>query len=299
MIISSSIDLKKYLNNQKTAVALGSFDALHKGHIHIIKTMVKYANANKLVPVVQLVEFSGDEKVNTLEKRLDILRKLGVELVIAEQFTEDFKKVDYKTFVSEFLSERYNAKAVFAGDNYRFGYMAEGNTEKLCEECNKYDICAFVIPCVQIDDVVSSTKIREFIKLGDMQKTTEYMTRPYSVSGKVIHGQALGRTLDFPTANIELPAEQVVPKDGVYLTHIITNDGEFYGITNVGAKPTVDIKKRNIETYISGYEGDLYGKIIEVEFLKYLRDIKKFEDLEALKEQLKKDKKQIRGYGKM
>ena len=125
-----------------------------------------------------------------------------------------------------------------------------------------------------------------------MEKVTEYMGRPFSVSGEVVHGRGIGRTIGFPTANINMPEGLVVPRDGVYLSKVIVEGMVFYGITNIGAKPTVDVEDKNIETYIKDYKGDIYGKSIEVQFLKRIRDIQRFESIEDLKKQLEKDKKE-------
>ena len=293
MIITNSTELKNILKDKKTAVALGSFDALHKGHIYVIGKAVEYAKKNNLTALVQLVDIPTRLRINTLETRLEILEKMDVEVVVVEQFTENFRSVNYKDFICEFLGDKYNAAAVFCGDNYRFGYLAEGDTNKLTEGCSKCGISVNVIPCIEIEDVVSSTVIRGFIKNGNMEKVTEYMTRPYAVSGEVAHGRGLGKTLGFPTANISIPPDAVIPKSGVYLTQVHL-DGKIYdGITNVGAKPTVGANEMNIETYINQFNGDLYGKTITVEFKKRLRDIKKFNSLEELKAQLEKDKAEI------
>ncbi len=293
MIKTSSAELKNILKGKKTAVALGSFDALHKGHIYVIDKAVEYAKNHNLTALVQLVEIPSRLRINTFETRMRILEDMGVDVVVVEQFTDSFRKVDYKNFICEFLAEKYNAAAVFCGDDYRFGYMAEGDTCKLCDGCSKIGISVNVIPCIEIEGVVSSSVIREFIKAGDMEKAAEYMTRPYSVSGKVIHGRGLGRTLGFPTANISIPPDTVIPKTGVYVTRVWIEDNAFRGITNVGAKPTVEVDEVNIETYIWNFNGNLYGKTIQVDFLKRLRDIKKFDSLEALKAQLEEDKKHL------
>ncbi len=293
MITTNSTELKNILKEKKTAVALGSFDALHKGHIYVIGKAVEYAKKNNLTALVQLVEIPTRLRINTLETRLQILEKMGVEVVVVEQFTENFRSVDYKSFICEFLSDKYNAAAVFCGDNYRFGYMAEGDTDKLSEGCSKCGISVKVIPCIEIEGVVSSTVIREFIKNGEMEKAAEYMTRPYAVSGEVVHGRGVGKTLGFPTANISIPPNAVIPKNGVYLTKVRL-DGEIYdGITNVGAKPTVDVDEVNIETYMDKFDADIYGKTIAVEFIKRLRDTKKFDNLEELRTQLERDKMEI------
>lgn len=294
MKVTNSSELKRYLN-KKTAVALGSFDALHKGHVRVIGEANNFAKDNGLLSLVQLVEMPRlTERVKTLEQRLDILESMGVDIVVIENFTEDFKAVGYKEFVARYLNGVYNAKAVFAGDNYRFGHLAEGDTHKLSKECKKYGIDVFIQPCVELEGVISSSRIRDLVKSGKVEKAFELMARPYSIRGEVVHGREIGRSLGFPTANIDIPKDMVIPKDGVYLSRVLFESREFCGITNVGSKPTVDVSNKNIETYIAGYDGDLYGETIEIEFLKYLRGIKKFDSLEELKTQLEKDKENIK-----
>lgn len=294
MKVTNSSELKRYLN-KKTAVALGSFDALHKGHVQVIGEANNFAKDNGLLSLVQLVEMPRlAERVKTLEQRLDILESMGVDIVVIENFTEDFKAVGYKEFVARYLNGVYNAKAVFAGDNYRFGHLAEGDTHKLSKECKKYGIDVFIQPCVELEGVISSSRIRDLVKGGKMEKAFELMSRPYSIRGEVVHGRGIGRSMGFPTANIDIPKNMVIPKDGVYLSRVLFESQEFCGITNVGSKPTVDVSNKNIETYIAGYDGDLYGETIEIEFLKYLRGIRKFDSLEELKTQLEKDKENIK-----
>ena len=290
MKVLNSSELNNYIIPKKTAVALGSFDALHKGHMHIIGKMVAYASENGLTAMVQLVEFPSGVRVNSTEKRMEILESAGVECVVIEEFTEDFRKVSYRDFIKGFLKERYNAAAVFAGENYRFGYMAEGDTHKLEAECGRLGIKTEIASCLEIDGIISSTKIREFIKTGDMEKVTEYMGRRFSVIGTVVHGKALGRTIGFPTANINIPERMVIPREGVYLTEVCADGVSFKGITNLGAKPTVNTEKFNIETYIADFDRDIYGEKIEVRFLKRIRDIIRFASLNELKKQLEEDK---------
>ena len=294
MIITNRNEIKNY-TTKKTAVALGSFDAIHKGHIKVISAAVCFAKENGLLSLVQIFENPGmKEALNSTSDRIEILKSLNVDIVVIEKFDEEFKSTSYSDFVRDYINARYNAAAVFAGQNYRFGYMAKGDSALLFEECLKYNIKANIINCLEIDGIVSSTKIRKFVKAGDMERVTQYMTRPYKVRGTVVHGREIGRKLGFPTANINLPEEKVVPKEGVYLTRVILGNGEiFFGITNVGKKPTVNITSANIETHISDFKGDIYGQEIEIEFLKRIRDIKKFDSIDLLKDQLKEDLNEI------
>ena len=297
--LAKGTELKTY-TGRKTAVALGSFDSIHKGHISIITEMCKYAKEHGLLSVVQIFEippklYNGEAlNVNTMKRRLEILEEMGVEAVVIESFTQEFRGIEYEEFVSDFLSERYNAKAVFAGENYRFGHLAKGDAKALVSECEKWGIDAKIIPCVEIDGTVSSSRIREFIRSGEVERATEFMTRPHVIEGEIVRGKALGRTIGFPTANMNIPENQILPKSGVYLARVLIDGKTYFGITNVGSKPTVDDERKNVETYIQDFNQEIYGKIIKIEFLKRIRDIVKFDSLEELKKQLEEDKKAIR-----
>ncbi len=293
MIVAKSNELNKAIT-KKTAVALGSFDALHKGHLGVIGEAIKYAKKNKLLSMVQIVERNETDKVNTLSKRLEILESMGVDVVVVEEFTPEFKSVRYDRFIEAFIFQKYNAAAVFAGENYRFGFMAEGDAESLKKICGDFGVEVFIVPYVlELDKVISSSAIRDFISNGEIEKARDYMARPFSISGKVIHGNSVGRKHGFPTANISIPQKLVIPKDGVYATQINVDGKTYRGLTNLGTKPTVKIDERNIETYILDFEGDLYGKEIKIEFLKRIRDTKKFCSLKELKKQIEEDKKNI------
>ncbi len=297
MIVTNSVELIKY-TSKKTAVALGSFDAIHKGHIEIINEAVKSAKQSDMLSMVQLFKIppaviNGARAINSFEKRIEIIEALGADIVVVEQFDEKFKSVEYTDFVEEYLSNRYNSGMVFAGSNYRFGHFAKGNPQKLIDECRKCNIAVNVLDCLELDGVISSTRIRRCIEEGNVELAANLMTRPYSIINEVVKGKALGRVIGFPTANINIPEGLIIPKDGVYVTRVKLEGEAFPGITNVGSKPTVENMERNIETYISGFQAEIYGKIIEVEFIKRLRDIKKFDNLDDLKKQLIKDKEKM------
>ncbi len=297
MIVTNSLELKKHIQNKKAAVALGSFDALHKGHMKVISKMVGFARKNGILSIVQLFEKPlRDERVNLLDKRISLLENIGVDIVVVERFDDEFCSIKYKEFVSDILKNRYNAAKVFSGENYRFGHNAEGDALKLKEECKKYGIETEILPCLKIDDnVISSTAVRTLLKSGDVASASELLERPYEVEGEIIHGRGFGHTIGFPTANISIPENLIIPKDGVYLTKVSLEGKSYAGITNVGAKPTVDDLEKSIETYISGIDGDLYGKTLKIEFIKRIRNVKKFDDVNALKAQLEEDKKHIKG----
>lgn len=300
MIVVNSSEIRKF-TDKKTSVALGSFDALHQGHTRLIKMAADIAKERGYTSLVQLFRIppggynsKGEiECVNTLEKRLSILETMGIDMVVIEDFDESFRQTSYKEFVSEYIQEKYNAAVVCAGYNYRFGFKAEGDTTSLVEECRKLGVDVHIQDCVRLDKAISSSLIRETVRCGDMEKAELYMGRRFSLRGEVVKGRQLGREMGFPTANINLPDGIVVPAEGVYKTYVTIDGVQYTCITNVGHKPTVDATEQNCETYIIGFDGDLYGRQIEIEFCMRLRDIQNFESIGELKIQLEKDLKKV------
>lgn len=275
-----------------TAAALGSFDALHRGHMRIIGDTVRYAKENKLLSLVQLFSYPdsmGFKCINTIEKRVEILEKARVDIVVIESFDDSFKNMSAEEFVARRLHCGYRAEAVFAGFNYSFGRGAVGDTELLARECGRYGIKTFITDCVELNGCISSSRIREALRRGNTAFAAEMMGRPYAMSGTVVHGSQIGRTLGFPTANMDLLSGTVIPSAGVYATRTAIDGKSYAAITNVGAKPTVGERKQNAETYIIGFDGDLYGRRIEIEFYERLRGIRCFENTGELREQLEHD----------
>ncbi len=295
--------LKNDISDTRTAVALGQFDAIHKGHTEIISWATEYAKEHNLKSLVYMFENNPQEvisgrsvpAVNTMEKRLELLKRLGVDMVFVEKFDKEYMDIPYTEFVQKYLRDRFNAEAVGVGYNYSFGKGGLGNTTLLARECEKCGINTMVVPKVEVDgEAVSSTAIRERISRGDVDGAAKMLGRCFSIKGEVVKGRQIGgRYLGFPTANIEIPQETILPKTGVYACRTRVGNLVYRSITNVGAKPTVGDEQASIETHIDGTFGELYGQVIEVEFCRFLRDIKKFESLDALAEQLKKDKENM------
>lgn len=292
------------LRLKNTAVALGVFDAMHLGHLEIIDNVVEHARENGLKSAVYMfrnipksVLTNTDIKnVNLFKKRLHILYERGVDIVIAERFTHEYMKLEYTEFVKQYLVEKFDAKYVCAGFNYHFGYKGKGDTAALKQLCGEYGIKVHIAECKSLDKPVSSTLLRKLIASGEMEEAAKYLGRTFSVTRRIEHGERVGRKIGFPTANIQLPDFHVVPKFGVYVTRAKVN-GEWHpAITNVGGKPTVGTNKPCIETYMLDFDGDVYGKEIEIEFHHYLRPIEKFNSLDDLKAQLEKDKAYARKY---
>ncbi len=301
----SLFDGRLKLNN--TAVALGGFDAIHMGHKTVISTAVEYAKKNNLASVVYMFKNqprsvlteTAEADVNSFEKRLEILEDLGVDIVVAEWFLPKYREITAEDFVKEHLRNYLDAKFVVAGFNYRFGKGGQGDVKTLCELGEKYEIAVKVMPKVDLENErISSSGIREYIKNGEMEKARKRLGRGYSVKGKVFKGNQLGRTIDFPTVNLSIPENVVTPKYGVYITKTKVAGKEYPSITNVGEKPTVENGTPCIESHIIGFSGDLYESDIEIEFYSFHREITKFEDLNALKNQLDMDKEKAVEYFK-
>ncbi len=289
----------------KTAIALGGFDAMHKGHQAIIKRVVETAKAEGLTSVVyffvnQTKEVLCGEKipsVNTLEKRLAILEELGVDVAVAQWVTEKFLETSPEEFVTEYLKKSLDARFVAAGFNYRFGKCGKGDARLLRELGEQLNIRVCEIPCVMVDgEPVSSSRIRQLISEGRLQAAETCLGRKFELSGRVVVGNRFGRELGIPTANLEFPEKLLLPQEGVYLTETKVDGSWYPSMTNVGGKPSVEKNHPGIETHLLDFAGDLYGKEIEVRFHQKIREIVRFEYLEELQKQLQKDKKTVAEY---
>lgn len=280
-------------------VALGSFDGLHSGHLSLVNKIIELANENKGRSIVYTFKnhprtlIKGATPPKLLmdnESKEEILEALGVDLIYFEEFNEEYMKLTPEGFI-KYLCEKFKVKGIVVGFNYRFGYKNIGNIEMLKELSTKYGYELYVMePCNYENEVISSTRIRNELLNGNVDKAMKMLNRPYIIKGKVVHGKKLGRTIGFPTANLEYSKEALIPRKGVYYTNVQWQDKIYKGITSVGNNPTVNGDKLTIETYILDFNNDLYGHNIKVYFIKKIRDEKKFNSIDDLVIQLKKDK---------
>ena len=307
MLVYESNKKTDFLPLSDTAVALGAFDAIHKGHKTIIEDMVEYSKENGLKSVVYMFKNMPKEvidgikipSVNSFEQRIRILEKMGVDIVVAEEFTEEFSQISAEDFVTEYLIKRLGAKYVVSGDNYHFGKMGKGDAAFLAEFLAPYGVKTKAIPCIMADgERVSSTRIRKCIEEGKVEEAKKLLGRCYSIFGRVSEGNRIGRLMNFPTANISIPDNCISPHYGVYVTKIVVDSREYPSVTNVGGKPTVEENAECIETHIMDFSGDIYGKEIEIKFIKFIRGINKFSSIDELKCQIEKDKKFAKEYFK-
>ena len=291
-------DLKD-IQNSNNYIALGSFDGLHIGHLSLIYKVVEIAKENngksmvftfKNHPKTLIYKEHVPKLLMDNHRKVEILTTHKVDIVCFQEFNLEFMKMTPEEFV-EFLVFKYNVKGFVVGFNYKFGYKNLGNVELLQKLQNKYGYKLCVMdPCTYKEQVISSTRIRKSLEDGDVLDASKMLSLPYALSGEVVHGKKLGRTIGFPTANLKYNQKFILPKVGVYYTNIKVNNKIYKGITSVGNNPTVDGENLTIETYILDFNKDIYGEKIDISFIKKIRDMKKFNGVEELKDQLEKDK---------
>lgn len=279
-------------------IALGSFDGLHLGHLSLVRKVRELAIKNGGKSIVftfknhprAFINNNNLELIMTNEEKLKVLEYENINVVAFKDFDENIMKISPEDFV-EWLCESYNVKGIVVGFNFKFGYKNLGDTELLEKLQKKYGYKLYIMNPYKLEDkIISSTYIRNLILDGNVKKAFLMLSRPYMLSGKVIHGKKLGRTIGFPTANLEINDKKVIPKKGVYYTNVDIEGKIFKGITSVGNNPTVNGKELTIETYILDFNNNIYEKEIKVYFIDRIRDEIKFNNIDELTKQLKKDK---------
>lgn len=285
--------------SRPTVLTLGVFDGLHLGHQRIMQTVVERAKAANAAataltfdphPRAVLHPESAPPLLQTLDQRLAAFEVLGIEQAIVIQFNREFAAQDAETFLAETVAERLHAKEVYLGKGFAFGKNRGGNIELLRKMSRDLGFFADEVPEVRLrDERISSSKIRELLAAGKVNKARKMLGRPYGVEGVIVRGDRRGHTIGFPTANLH-PHNRVIPKFGVYTTATLIDDVWRRGITNVGVRPTFETDTEpSIETYIFDFDGDLYGDVLRVRFLHRIRDERKFGGIDELRAQIEKD----------
>lgn len=290
-------------------LTIGTFDGVHLGHQKIINQLNEEAEKIggesvlfTFYPHPRMVLYPdshGLKLIQTQAEKVDKLRRMGLQNTIVYPFTLEFSRLSALEFVRDFLVNELNVKKLVIGYDHQFGKNREGSIQFLLDVCETYDFEVIEIAAQEIDEVnVSSTKIRNAIKSGDIETANSFLGEPFQLQGVVVKGQSLGRELGFPTANIDLQSDlKLIPAAGVYAVKVDV-DGVFYdGMMNLGNRPTIDDETTtNIEVHLFDFSGDLYGKMLTVQLLSRFRDVIKFDSVEALKTQLAKDETTIRSY---
>ena len=293
--ISDISEIKE--ENKKRVAALGFFDGIHKAHQKIIGSAIDATGKGFKSAVITLdkspKEYFGktsEESLTPTNKKNELLKNLGVDEVYYLEFNEKLQNLSAKEFINNIL-KKLNVEMVFCGFDYRFGFKGLGTPDLIKES----GIEVMVQEKQKIDEEkISTTVLKEFVRKGEFSKYKEYTGRFYSISGLVVKGRQLGRTINFPTANLELDGKYLLPEtNGVYVTKIKVNNKIYKSVTNIGYNPTVSDEKNRkfIETHILDFDEDIYGEKIEIYFYEFLRKEQKFESFDHLKEQLKLDKK--------
>lgn len=296
-------DISKIHFEGPSVVTIGNFDGVHLGHAALLKKTVELGEKHKTRSVVftfanhpmEFVQRKKIEYLSLFERKLEIFTLFGISDTVCVPFDERIMDMTTERFSEEILLERLHAKDVVMGFDSRLGKGREGRVEYLKETGERMGFTVHIIEPVLVDEMrVSSSCIRDFIKKGEVESALRYLGRPYELEGEVIHGQKLGRKLGYPTANIRLDYDFVLPKKGVYFCRAILDGKQFDVAVSVGDNPTIENKGFSVEGHLLDFSGDLYGKTLRLQFIRRLRDELKFSSLEDLKEQLGKDTEEIK-----
>lgn len=293
LIIKDTIDISY---DYPTVVTLGKFDGVHRGHMELVDRVLSYEKENwveGMNPVSCVCCFQVSPiGLLTTEERRDILRKKGVQLLVEVPFVPELITMEPEQFVAKILVEGLGARHVVVGEDYRFGYQRRGDVRLLKTLGEDFGFTVETVSKVRDGGQdISSTRIREALMKGDMENVRNLLGYPYFVTGKVIHGRRLGRTIGFPTTNVIPDQGKLLPPCGVYTVRSEINGRSFNGITNIGTKPTVGGHFIGVETFLYKCSEDLYGETQKIELLHFQRPEVKFPSIEQLKKRIEEDRR--------
>ncbi|MBI9012790.1 MAG: bifunctional riboflavin kinase/FAD synthetase [Clostridiales bacterium] len=298
MKIIHSID-DMFQSLQPSALALGTFDGVHIAHKEVIESVVKVAKEAGLLSVVYTFSNHPKEmndsvetpkKLITPEKKIEIIEKLGVDVLIIVPFDEQQLNIEAETFLKSIIIDKINAKHVIVGYDFRFGKNAKGCVNMLSDNQEIYNYTLDIVKPIRHEGViVSSTIIRNFLLNGQVEEATALLGRKYDLKGTVVKGKQVGKTLGFPTINLESTYDMSILKPGVYITETLFNDVVYPSVTNVGFNPTFNQKNFNVETFILNFNQELYDETVHILFIRFIRPEIKFDNLEDLIKQIDDD----------
>lgn len=273
-----------------SAVALGAFDGLHKGHMAVIRAAVQKGESLQSAVLTFARSPSGKAELLTGEEKEKLLKEAGVRRMYSLEFSE-LKEWDARRFVKEILFEKCGARLLCCGEDFRFGKGREGDVSLLGQLCERQGASLIVVPPVKEGgEKISSTRIRLAVEQGEISLANKLLGRPFGFFAEVIHGNHIGGPiLGTPTLNQAVPENFCLPPFGVYSSWVQVGGDFFYGVTNIGVKPTVGSDRVLAETYLPGFSGDLYGRKVRLCLLEFIRPEKKFSSLEELKEEIKRN----------
>ena len=296
-----------YNNNSNSAVTIGTFDGVHIGHKKIIERLNSSAKENNLESIILtffphprmvLQKDTNIKLINTMEERSQILERTGLNHLVIHPFSTEFSQLSAKEYVQQMLVKYLKAEKVIIGYDHRFGKGRTANIQDLIKYGEEFNFDVEEISQQDIKNVaVSSTKIRKALENGQIEKANTYLGYNFMLTGKIVKGKQLGRTLGYPTANMHvMETYKLIPKNGVYVVKSYIENKTYYGMTNIGTNPTVGGEKQTIETYFFDTEFNLYEKTIQIELLTRIRDEEKFNSVDALKKAMSDDEDFAREY---
>lgn len=294
-------NLKDYNSTKPSVITIGTFDGVHIGHKKIINQLTSISSKNNLIsillsffphPKMVLQNDNEIKLINTIQEKESLLNSLNLDYLIIKEFTKEFSRLSALEFVRDILVNKLNAKHIIIGYDHHFGRNRTANIEQLKEFGELYDFKVTEILAQDIDDIaISSTKIRKALINGEIRLANKFLGYNFFFSGDVIHGNNIGKTISFPTANIKIDTPyKLVPKNGVYIVKTIIDNQITFGMMNIGYNPTFNGKQKSIEIHFINFNKNIYHKNLTIEMISRIRNEIKFNTVEDLKKQLEQDK---------
>ena len=299
--------INDFRSTKKTIITLGTFDGVHIGHKKILEKVLQNTDDGQYESLVLtffphprmiLKEDSDMKLLNTIDEKIDLLDKIGIQNLVIHPFDEKFSRLTAEEFVKTILVDRFQVQKIIIGYDHRFGRNRTANINDLIAFGEQYDFEVEQISVQEINEIsVSSTKIRNALLEGNMTLANDYLGYNYFLTGEVVKGKQLGRTINFPTANLKIQENyKLIPQNGVYIVKSVINEQTVFGMMNIGFNPTVNGQNQTIEIHYFDFDADLYHQKIRVSILQRIRSEQKFESVDLLKAQLENDKQMAISY---